>query len=321
MSAIVVLGSANMDLVVRQPRLPRPGETMFGSSFATVAGGKGLNQAIAAARVGGDVAFLGALGGDAFGRELREALEAAGVGTDGIALVERPTGTAHISVLDGGENAIVVVPDANGVELPLDDVQRAAIAAARYLVVQFERPLALVAEAVAFARSVGVATVVTPAPVLPLPEDFLDAVDILVPNAGEARELAGIDDETDAARALSRRVGTVVMTRGARGALVARGGEIVAQVAPHPVTPVDTTGAGDTFTGVLVARLAAGDDEPRALRAAAVAAALATTRPGASPSMPTWAEVTPLLSARSACLLPKERAQTRGTGTIEGGGD
>ncbi|MGN6274175.1 MAG: ribokinase [Protaetiibacter sp.] len=295
MAEIVVLGSANMDLVVRQPRLPEPGETMFGSSFTTVPGGKGLNQAIAAARVGGDVAFLGAVGGDAFGRELRDTLETSGVNTDAIALVERPTGTAHIAVLDGGENAIVVVPDANGVELPLDDVQRAAIRSARYLVVQFERPLPLVAEAVTFARSVGVTTVVTPAPVLPLPAGFLDQVDILVPNAAEARALAGIDDETDAARALSARVGTVVVTRGARGALVARGGDILAEVPPHLVTPIDTTGAGDTFTGVLVARLAAGDAEPDALRAASVAAALATTRQGASTSMPSWPEVAPLL--------------------------
>lgn len=295
MAEIVVLGSANMDLVVRQPRLPEPGETMFGSSFTTVPGGKGLNQAIAAARVDGDVAFLGAVGGDAFGGELRETLAAAGVDTDAIALVERPTGTAHIAVLDGGENAIVVVPDANGVELPLDDVQRAAIRAARYLVVQFERPLPLVAAAVAFARSVGVTTVVTPAPVLPLPDGFLEQVDVLVPNAAEACALAGIDDEADAARALSALVGTVVVTRGARGALVARAGDIVAEVAAHPVTPVDTTGAGDTFTGVLVARLAAGDAEAAALRAAAVAAALATTRAGASTSMPSWAEVEPLL--------------------------
>lgn len=295
MTDIVVLGSANMDLVVRQPRLPQPGETMFGSSFDTVAGGKGLNQAIAAARVGGSVAFLGAVGGDAFGATLRTTLSEAGVEVSGLALVERPTGTAHISVLDGGENAIVVVPDANGVQLPLDDLQQAAIRAARYLVVQFERPLPLVAAAVAFARANGVTTVVTPAPVLPLPDGFLDDVDILVPNAAEACELAELDDETDAARALSARVGTVVVTRGARGALVARGGEIVAEVAPHPVTPVDTTGAGDTFTGVLVARLAAGDPEPDALRAASVAAALATTRPGASPSMPAWHEVAPLL--------------------------
>lgn len=295
MASIVVLGSANMDLVVRQPRLPEPGETMFGSSFATVPGGKGLNQAIAAARVGGDVAFLGAVGGDVFGRELTATLAESGVNTDAVALVERPTGTAHISVLDGGENAIVVVPDANGVELPLDDVQQRAIRAARYLVVQFERPLPLVAEAIAFARTHGVTTVVTPAPALPLPEGFLENVDILVPNAAEACTLAHIDDVTDAARALSTRAGMVVVTRGARGALVARGGEVIAEVPAHPVTPVDTTGAGDTFTGVLVARLAAGDAEPDALRAASVAAAIATTRAGASPSMPTWYEVAPLL--------------------------
>jgi len=296
-SDIVVLGSANMDLVVRQPRLPHPGETMFGSSFDTVPGGKGLNQAIAAARVGGDVAFLGAVGADPFGSALRETLAGAGVDVAGLARVARPTGTAHISVLDGAENAIVVVPGANGVELPLDDGQRSAILSARYLVVQFERPMALVAAAVAFARANGVTTVVTPAPVRPLPRGFLDAVDILVPNAAEACELAGVDDETDAALRLSGRVGTVVVTRGSRGALVARGGSIVAEVAAHPVTPVDTTGAGDTFTGVLVARLAAGDTEPAALRAASVAAALATTRPGASPSMPTWREVAPLLES------------------------
>lgn len=295
MNDIVVLGSANMDLVVRLPRLPVPGETMFGSSFTTVPGGKGLNQAVAAARVGGEVAFLGAVGGDAFGVQLRETLTAAGVDISGVALVGRPSGTAHISVLDGGENAIVVVPDANGVELILDGVQRRAILGARYLVVQFERPLPLVAAAVAFAREHGVVTVVTPAPVLPLPEGFLRNVDILVPNAAEACALAGVDDEAAAARTLSRTVGTVVVTRGSRGALVARGGEVVAEVAPHRVTPVDTTGAGDTFTGVLVARLAAGDAEPDALRAASVAAALATTRSGASSSMPTWPEITPLL--------------------------
>lgn len=295
MTRIVVLGSANMDLVVRQPRLPEPGETMFGSSFSTVAGGKGLNQAIAAARVGGDVAFLGAVGRDAFGPQLRSALADAGVDVGGLVDLDIASGTAHISVLDGGENSIVVVPDANGVELPLDDAAKALIASAGYLVVQFERPMALVAEAIAYARSVGVTTVVTPAPVMPLPEGFLGDVDVFVPNAGEARELAGVDDEVEAARVLSRTVGTVVVTRGSRGALLARSGEIVAEVPAHRVDPVDTTGAGDTFTGVFVARLAAGDDEAAALRAASVAAALATTRHGASTSMPAWAEVAPLL--------------------------
>ncbi|TXK18534.1 ribokinase [Homoserinibacter sp. GY 40078] len=295
MSRVVVLGSANMDLVVRQPRLPRLGETMFGSSFRTVPGGKGLNQAIAAARAGAEVAFLGAVGADAFGRELRATLDADGIDVSGIATVDAPTGTAHISVVDGGENAIVVVPDANGVRLALDEAALSIIRAAAYLMVQFERPMPLVAEAVAVARAAGVTTVVTPAPAQPLPEGFLDDVDILVPNAQEARELAGVDDEAEAARALSTRAGLVVVTRGSQGALVARGGEVVAEVPAHAVTPVDTTGAGDTFTGVLVARLAAGSTEPDALRAASVAAAIATTREGASPSMPSWGEVSPLL--------------------------
>lgn len=295
MTRIVVLGSANMDLVVRQPRLPEPGETMFGSSFTTVAGGKGLNQAVAAARVGGEVAFLGAVGRDAFGAELRRVLAEAGVDVTGIVETDAASGTAHISVLDGGENAIVVVPDANGVELPLDDAAKALIASAGYLVVQFERPMPLVAEAIAYARSQGVTTVVTPAPVMPLPEGLLENVDILVPNAGEARELAGVSDETEAALVLSRTVGTVVVTRGSRGALVARDGAVVAEVPVHRVDPVDTTGAGDTFTGVFVARLAAGDAEFDALRAASVAAAIATTRAGASSSMPVWSEVAPLL--------------------------
>ena len=295
MSSIVVLGSANMDLVVRQPRLPEPGETMFGSSFATIAGGKGLNQAIAAARVGGQVAFLGAVGRDAFGAQLRGVLAADGIDVSQLAELDVASGTAHISVLDGGENAIVVVPDANGVALPLDDAAKQLIASARYLVVQFERPLPLVAEAVAYARAQGVTTVVTPAPVMPVPDGFLANVDILVPNAGEARELAGVDDEDEAARVLSRTVGAVIVTRGSRGALVARGGEVVAEVPVHRVEPVDTTGAGDTFTGVFVARLAAGDAESDALRAASVAAAIATTRAGASTSMPRWDEVAPLL--------------------------
>lgn len=303
MTSLVVLGSANLDLVVRQPRLPQPGETMFGSSFTTVPGGKGLNQAIAAARAGGDVAFLGAVGRDAFGAQLRDALRADGVDTGGLVDVDGSTGTAHIAVMDDGENSIVIVPGANAAVTHLDDGARTAIAGAGYLVAQLERPLALVAEAFAAARDAGVRTVLTPAPVQPLDPALLADTDILVPNSGEARALAGIDDDRAAAAALSRSVGVssaesagiVVMTRGPRGATVAQGGEIVADVAPRIVDAVDTTGAGDTFVGVLVARLSLGDTQERALQAATVAASLAVTRPGASTSMPRWAEVEALL--------------------------
>ncbi len=295
MSAIVVLGSANLDLVVRQARLPRPGETMFGSGFATVPGGKGLNQAIAAARAGGDVGFLGAIGRDAFGEQLRRCLQDAGVGTDGLAEVDAPTGTAHIAVLDGGENAIVVVSGANAAITTLDERSQRRIEDARYLVAQLERPVELIGEAFVVARGLGIQTVLTPAPVQPLDRALLQLVDILVPNAQEACELAGVTDETEAAIELSRAAGLVVMTRGARGALVARDGAIMAEVPAREVVAVDTTGAGDTFAGVLVARLAAGADLDAALRAAAVAASISVTRHGATTSMPAWEEIAALL--------------------------
>ena len=210
MSAIVVLGSANMDLVVRQPRLPQPGETMFGSDFSTVPGGKGLNQAVAAARAGGDVGFIGAVGKDAFGDALRACLRDDGIDTDGLADVDAPTGTAHIAVLDGGENAIVVVSGANAAITELDEGSQRRIEDAQYLVAQFERPIELIGEAFVVARGLGITTVLTPAPVQPVDHALLQLVDVLIPNAQEACELAGVADETEAAIVLSRTVGLVV---------------------------------------------------------------------------------------------------------------
>ena len=296
MSAIIVLGSANMDLVVRQPRLPHPGETMFGSSFHTVPGGKGLNQAVAAARAGGDVGFLGAVGGDAFGAALTDCLRDDGVDVHGVTEVAEATGTAHISVLDGGENAIVVVSGANAAITALDDASQRRIEDSRYLVAQFERPLELITEAFVVAHGLGITTVLTPAPVTQVDPHLLDLVDILIPNAQEACELAGVDDETEAALALSRSVGLVVMTRGSRGALVTRDGAVVTEVAPRKVEAVDTTAAGDTFAGVLVAMLAEGVELEPALTAATVAASISVTRPGASTSMPTRAEIDAVLA-------------------------
>ena len=295
MSAIVVLGSANMDLVVRQPRLPHPGETMFGQSFDTVPGGKGLNQAVAAARAGGDVAFLGAVGRDAFGAALRDCLHEDGIDTHGLTEVDAATGTAHISVLDGGENAIVVVSGANASVTQLDDDARTTIEGATYLVAQFERPIELITEAFVYAHGLGLQTVLTPAPAMQVDPNLLALADILIPNAAEACELAGVDDETEAALQLSGPGGLVVMTRGSRGALVTKDGAVLHEVAPRQVTPVDTTAAGDTFAGALVAWLAEGATLERALQAATVAASIAVTRPGASTSMPTRAEIDALL--------------------------
>ena len=293
--SIVVLGSANMDLVVRQPRQPKPGETMFGESFEMMPGGKGLNQAVAAARVGAEVAFLGAVGRDQFGRALATCLTGEGIDTDNLIEVDLPTGTAHIAVFDDGENSIVVVPGANAALTDLDVRSRRAIERAGYLVAQFERPIELIEQAFAVARECGVRTVLTPAPVTTPPPGLLGLVDILIPNAAEACQLAGLGDETAAALSLSRLVGMVVMTRGSRGVLVAREGEIIADEDARVVEPVDTTGAGDTFAGVLIARLADGATLPDALDAAGAAATISVTRAGASASMPRWAEVARLL--------------------------
>lgn len=291
----MVLGSATGDLIVRHERLPHPGETIFGASFATVAGGKGLNQAVAAGRAGAPVAFLGAVGDDEHGWRARSVLTDAGVDTSGLVLVDEPTGTAHISVLDGGENAIVIVPAANSAVTALDDAARDRIATADYLVAQFERPLPLIDEAFSFARQHGVTTVLTPAPVLPVDAGFLALVDILVPNAVEACQLSGLDDEFAAAIELSGRVAMVIMTRGSQGAIVARDGEIATRIAARSATAVDTTAAGDTFVGVLVAWLAEGADIDTALKAATAAAAICVTRAGASPSIPTRGEIEAML--------------------------
>jgi ribokinase len=264
---------------------------MFGSDFATVPGGKGLNQAVAAARAGGDVGFLGAIGGDAFGDGLRRCLQDDGIDTGGLEEVDAPTGTAHIAVLDGGENAIVVVSGANAAITELNDAAQRRIEDARYLVAQFERPIELISEAFVVARGLGIQTVLTPAPVQPIDAALLQLVDVLIPNAQEASELAGATDETEAAIALSRSAGLVVMTRGSRGALVARDGAVVAEIPAREVTAVDTTGAGDTFAGVLVAWLASGAELGAALEAATVAASISVTRPGATTSMPTWDEI------------------------------
>lgn len=290
MTQIVVLGSANMDLVTRQPRLPEPGETMTGSDFSTGAGGKGLNQAVAARRAGAEVAFAGAVGDDGFGRELRAFLEGERIATDALRTSAAPTGIAQVSVLDGGENSIVIVAGANGEE-ELTDGDRALIASAAALVVQLERPLALVERALAAGRQAAALTVLTPAPVDAEAARLLPLVDILVPNESEALALSGASDVEGAARRLSAEAGTVIVTRGPKGALIARGGDIVAAVAAREVEAVDTTGAGDTFVGVLVAWLTRGEPLEAAVEAATAAAAIAVTRPGAAPAMPTREEI------------------------------
>lgn len=296
MKPVAVLGSANMDLVVRQPRRAEPGETIFGTHFRTGPGGKGLNQAVAAARAGAEVTFVAAVGADDFGVRLRSWLQDEGIDVSRVRIADEPTGIAQITVTEDGENSIVVVAGANA-RSTLDDADREAIAAASHLVVQLERPEALLREAMAFARQVGVTTVLTPAPARDGIDELVALADVLVPNEGEAALLSGESDPERAAVALSRRAGIVIVTLGARGALVAVHGEVVERVPAPAVTAVDTTGAGDTFTGVLVASLAAGDELRDALANAAAAASVSVTRHGAAESMPSADEIRAALAA------------------------
>ncbi|WP_395360114.1 ribokinase [Streptomyces sp. YH02] len=291
MTSIVVLGSTNMDLVAYVPRAPALGETVTGRSFRTIPGGKGANQAVAAARAGGEVSMIGAVGADDFGTRLRATLEHCSVDTDLLRTAEGASGTAHIVVDDEGGNAIVVVPGANGTVTSLDHGDEALIGTADALLLQLELPLSVVVEGAATARRLGVRTVLTPAPAQPLPPELLASIDLLVPNEHEAAALTGLTDPREAALALLKDVPEVVVTLGAAGSLYAvRGADPVTVPAPR-VRAVDTTAAGDTFVGALVVALGEGRPAPEALAWAGTAAALSVQREGASTSMPYRTEI------------------------------
>ncbi|MGC5346007.1 ribokinase [Streptomyces sp. DT171] len=286
MTGIVVLGSTNMDLVAYAARAPERGETVTGREFRTVPGGKGANQAVAAARAGGRVLMIGAVGDDVYGPRLRAALEDADVDTGLLRTAEGPSGTAHIVVDDGGGNAIVVVPGANGTVTALGPREVAAVAAADLLLLQLELPLPAVLAGARAGRAHGVRTILTPSPVQPLPPELLADIDLLVPNEHEAAALSGFPEPHAAAEVLLHRVPEVVVTLGARGCLYAAlDAEPVLFPAPE-VTAVDTTGAGDTFVGALAVALGEGRPVPEAVAWASSAAALCVQRPGASTSMP-----------------------------------
>ncbi|MFE6855014.1 ribokinase [Streptomyces sp. NPDC057674] len=291
MTSIVVLGSTNMDLVAYVPRAPALGETVTGREFRTIPGGKGANQAVAAARAGGEVSMIGAVGADDFGTRLRATLEHCSVDTDLLRTAEGASGTAHIVVDDEGGNAIVVVPGANGTVTSLDHGDEALIGTADALLLQLELPLSVVVEGAATARRLGVRTVLTPPPAQPLPPELLATIDLLVPNEHEAAALTGLPDPREAALALLRDVPEVVVTLGAAGSLyAARGADPVTVPAPR-VRAVDTTAAGDTFVGALVVALGEGRPVPEALAWAGAAAALSVQREGASTSMPYRSEI------------------------------
>ncbi|MFJ1767752.1 ribokinase [Amycolatopsis sp. NPDC088138] len=281
---VVVVGSANVDLVVDVPRHPHGGETVLGDRLRRSPGGKGANQAVAAAWAGGvDTSFVGALGDDEAADLLLVSLGGAGVRTDLVARVDAPTGTAFVTVDQDGENAIVVASGANDL-LQLNDKQAERIAEADVVLAQLEIPLDVVTEAAA-ARKAGALFVLNAAPSRELPPELWAAVDILVVNEHEAADLAGTPE------ALLDRVPVVVVTLGGEGCVVLRREQEPKHVNGIPVQVIDTTGAGDTFCGVLAAGLARGLDVEAAARLATAAGALAVTRPGAQTAVPSAEEV------------------------------
>ncbi len=284
---VVVVGSANVDLVASAPRLPSAGETVLATALATHPGGKGLNQAVAAGRDGARTVFVGTVGDDANARLLRAALTEAGVDVTGLRAAAGPSGTALITVDDAGANTIVVVPGANATVKP-DAVP--PLDPGDVLLLQLEIPLPTVRAVAATAARSGAVVVLNAAPAAELDDDLLHAVDHLVVNEGEAALIAGRGPATDpaaSASALLRRVRSVVVTLGGDGALVVSRGAQALRVPAPAVETVDTTGAGDTFAGVLAAALAGGQALPDAVRRAVAAGALSVTRSGAVPSIPT----------------------------------
>ncbi|THV27294.1 ribokinase [Glycomyces paridis] len=296
--SVLVLGSANLDLVYDVDRIPAPGETVLARGFASFPGGKGNNQAIAAARCGADVRFVVALGRDASGDRLAEEARRAGIDLRD-RRCDAPTGTAVIYVDRGAENSIVVDSGANALLTDLTAAERDDIADADVLVLQLETPLDTVAEAVRTARAGATRVVLNAAPSADLPPGLLGDADVLVVNEHEAAALAGLPagaDERSLLAVLTDRGAAAIITLGAAGALVGVPGAAPVLVPGHRVEAVDTTGAGDTFVGALAAALdRSGDRTPASLVDAAAfataAAAIAVRRKGAVPSIPTLEEV------------------------------
>jgi ribokinase len=290
-SIVLVAGSANLDFVVRAPHIPAPGETVLGSHFLTFPGGKGANQAVACARAGGAATrMLVALGADAFAMPLEESLREAAVDARIVRISDEATGVAFICVSDTAENAITVAPGANA-RLRADDLPD--LSGVSHLLLQLESPIAAVTAWARSGREAGVTTILNAAPARLLPPDLLALVDVLIVNEGELATVAG---EHGPVAAGVRRLGkNVVVTLGTRGSCAFIDGIWIVQSA-FEVDAVDTTGAGDTFCGVLVAALAHGQGPELALRRASAAAALACTRVGAQTGVPHAEEVDALLA-------------------------
>ncbi|MCS6907642.1 MAG: ribokinase [Anaerolineales bacterium] len=301
MKKIVVLGSLNMDLVVRAPRHPQPGETVIGGEFQTFPGGKGANQAVAAARLGAEVWMIGRVGGDAFGEALLQTVRRDGVNTTFVRCDDQAaTGVALITLDTTGQNAIVVAPGAN-MRLTVQDVQEAeaAFEGADLLLMQLESPLEAVEAALQIAHRRGAKVVLNPAPARPLPNALLTQVDYLVPNQSELRLLADgeVEIEAAAARLMAKGVRNLIVTLGEEGALL-KTADFQEKLPAFPVPVVDTVAAGDAFAAAFCVALAEGKPLREAVVWGNAAGAIAVTRPGAQPSMPTREELEHFLKER-----------------------
>jgi ribokinase len=297
--AIAILGIFVADAAFRAPRLPRMGETILGSQFALGPGGKGSNQAVAAARLGGDVTFISKIGADAFGDMAMALWHEAGVKPAVARDAESYTGAASIFLEEAsGDNAIIVCPGAAATISPADiDAAGHAIRAADFFVTQLETPLPATKRALQIAREAGVTTILNPAPAAELDAEFFTLSDYLTPNETEAGDLAGMtvttpDDAMQAAEALMEKgAGGVIVTLGEQGALL-RTRDICEFCPAHAFAPVaETTGAGDAFNGAFAVALARGDAPLEAVKFANAAAGISVTRPGTAQSMPSLEEV------------------------------
>jgi len=299
MGNLLVIGSSNRDLIMQVPKLPAPGETVGGGVFSSANGGKGANQAVAAARAGVDVTFITALGSDSFGSEMRDSFEKEGIDlTYAHTSSSAATGTALIFIGSDAENCIGVAPGANG-ELSPEHIlsARDAFSKADYVLLQLEIPLETVVASINLANEYNRPVILNPAPAQKLSKGELAKVQIIVPNETEAKLLSGEENENSQLEKLADLgIGTVILTQGSRGATIVSAGSKTS-VPARVVEAVDTTAAGDVFCGNLAARLVTGDSIEEATKFATIASSIAVTRLGAQPSAPHQKEVNQLLES------------------------
>jgi len=295
---ILVIGSANVDMIIKVPHIPRPGETILGGDFFKVQGGKGANQAVAAARAGGNVIFAGCVGNDSLGADTLTCLKKEGIDVSFVKISpDKPTGVALINVAATGENSIAVAPGANHAVTP-DDIQAIehVIAEAQIVLLQHEIPVPAIRTAIEIASVHKIPVILNPAPAFPIASDLLSKIEYLTPNEHEAAMITGPgqEDETDphrlAARLIEMGCGQIIITLGEKGALYATPGR-TDLIPGFPVKAVDTTAAGDTFNGYLAVAIASGKPIQEAIRLANKAASVSVTRMGAQSSIPVLSEI------------------------------